>query len=328
MFVSTTQVFTDSGWKKISDISGHDRVLVRNFLGDAELIQPFALKKRKYGGEVVKIGAKDWSFTVTPDHKNIDSTKIVRKFRYIFSDDPKKEWITVRDDFGRRSVTISPHDWYKLVGFMLQRGFIRMKPGRPMLWFFLDEDRVEEESKILGDILDRLGVGWHVQYSEKTRPKVVVSSKNTLASRLMNRLGSNKRKKMFLPDRMIYSSTKELSKLLIDTIISTSIQPNTKRRSVYQLSTTNKALMDSLTLLGTLNGYSIRTVLKAPAGTPTNKGVTKIDSYFLQISDINEVYSQKKIEKKKYSGYVYGIDLFDGQVYVKEESMPVWVSPK
>lgn len=350
-FIEGTQIFTDSGFKKIEDIGGHDKVLVRNFIGDAELIQPFALKRTQYTGEVIKIGAKDWSFTTTPDHlvvydddkyaqgvnfkkepaKSIVSSKnkrIYRKFKYIFSDDPKKETIRVRDEFGTRTVSISPQDWYKLIGYVLMRGFIRMKPGKPMLFLFLEEDRLEEEVTIIGDILDRLTVSWHVQYSSKTRPKIVVSSKNTLVARLVTRLGSNKRKSMHLPDKMLYSSSKELTAVLIDTIIDASIKPDTERGNVYQIATTNTKLIDSLTVLGTLGGYSIRSVLRNRAGEQTPHGITKKDGYIIQISAPIDTYQPKYVKKLQYSGSVYEIDLFDGQVYAREGSKPVWVNPK
>lgn len=328
MFISDTQVFTNTGWKKIQDIGGNDKVLVKNFLGDAELIQPFALKKKQYDGEIIKVGGKDWSLTVTPDHTGLDDKKIVRRFRYMFPDEPTKETIKIWDDFGTRHSTISHEDWYKLVAYVLVRGFIRPKPGRPMLFLFLEEGRVEEEIAILGDLLDRIGVSYHVQYSEKTRPKVVVSSKNTLAARLITRLGSAKRKDMYLPDKMIYSSTKELAKLLIETIIAASIRPETERGTVFQLATSNKKLIDSLTLLGTLSGYSMRCVFRLKAGSPVLNGFTKRDSYILQISSSPALYSFINRKKSLYSGYIYGIDLFDGQIYVKEGSMPVWVNPK
>ena len=346
-FIQGTPIFTNSGWKNIEEISGQDKVLVRNFIGDAEFIQPFALKKKKYEGEIVKIGARNWSFSVTPDHrvvydrdrgaqgKHYESVlakdmvarphfRIFRKFKYMFPDEPKKETIIIRDDF-KRYVTISDYDWYKLVGYVLTRGFIRMKPGKPMVFLFLDEDRIEEEILILGDILDRIGVGWHVQYSEKTRPKIVVSSRNTLASRLVTRLGASKRKEMYLPDKMVYNSSKELSKLLIDTIIDASGQ---KDRERVQLVTTNKRFIDTLSLLGTLAGYSMRNSLMFEAGTETARGVTKKDSYIFNIFPPVDSYAPKYVKKVSYTGAVYEIDLFEGQVYVKEGSMPVWVNPK
>lgn len=350
-FITGTPIFTNSGWKNIEDISGRDKVLVRNFLGDAEFIQPFALKKRQYDGDIIKIGAKDWSFSVTPDHGVIfdkdryaqgnnfcslpaksfkihPDNRIYRKFKYIFSDEPKKEMVKIRDEFGERTSTISDYDWYKLVGYILCRGFIKRKPGKPMLFIFLEPQRVEEETAILGDILDRIGVRWHVQNSELTRPKIVVSSRNTLVDRLVTRLGSYKRKQMFLPDKMLYNSTKELSKLLIETIIEASIRPGTKRGNVYQIATTNKDFIDTLTILGTLAGYSIRSVLNNKAGEITPFGITKLDGYILQISSPTDTYAPKYSKKITYSGQVYEIDLFDGQVYVKEGSMPIWVNPK
>jgi len=350
-FIEGTPIFTDSGWKNIEDIAGRDKVLVRNFLGDAEFIQPFALKKKHYDGEIFKVGAKNWSFSVTPDHTVVydrdkyaqgshfcslpvkeltlhKDNRIYRKFRYMFPEEPKKEMIKIRDEFGNRSVSVSDYDWYKLVGYILCRGFIRRKPGKPMIYIFLEPQRIEEETLIIGDILDRMGVGWHVQSSELTRPKIVVSSKNTLVNRLVTRLGSYKRKQMFLPDKIIYHSTKELSKLLIETIIDASIRPGTERGIVYQLATTNTALIDSLTILGTLAGYSIRSTLITKAGTASMVGITKLDGYILQIANPTNTYAPRYIKKLKYSGQVYEIDLFDGQVYVKEGFAPIWIDPK
>lgn len=347
MFIAGTPIFTDSGWKNIEDISGRDKVLVRNFIGHAEFLQPFAVKKRQYDGEVVTIGAKDWSFTVTPEHPvtyDLDREKkggdfrtvpasemrtgqffrIHRKFKYMFSEEPPKEMIKIRDDFGERSVTISDHDWYKLVAYVLCRGFIRKKPGKPMLMFFLDEEKIEEETRVLGDILDRIGVGWHVQYSEKTRPKLVCSSRNTLANRLRTRLGSSKRKEMYLPDKMVYHSSKELTNLLMQTIIELSVGKSKRTQFV----TTNKALIDSLTILGTLGGYSITHHLSGRAGTETVRGLIKRDSYIVFVFSPTDTYSPRFIKKSLYSGYVYGIDLFEGQVYAKEGLMPVWINPK
>lgn len=350
-FVKGIPIFTDSGWKNIEEISGHDKVLVRNFLGDAELIQPFALKKRQYDGEVIKIGAKDWAFTVTPDHivvydknkyangrhfkyENAEDftiehdTRIYRKFKYMFSDEPRREMIKIRDDFGTKTVSISNYDWYKLVGYVLCRGFIRKKPGRPMLFIFLDNDKKEDEIQELGDILDRIGVGWYVQHYDNASSRVVVSSKNTLVYRLMTRLGSSKRREMFLPDKMIYNSTRELAKLLVDTIINVMSKKDTKVGDYYRLSTPNKKLLDSLVMFGTLNGYSVVYSLAYKAGTPSFTGVTKVDGYVAKIGNPTATYVPQFKNREYYNGPVYEIDLFDGQVYVKERSMPVWVNPK
>lgn len=321
MFVADTQIFTDSGWKKVSDIANRDRVLVRNFIGDAEFIQPFALKKRQYDGNVITLGGKDFSFTVTPDHHGIDSKKIERKFKYMFADDVKKEYITIYDQFGKRTTTIDHLDWYKLTAYVLMRGFIKTGYGKPMLQLFLSMDNFEQEIRELSDIFDRIGLTYHVQYPENHSPVFVLSSKNSLAARIKYRFGSFKRKEMFIPDKMIYNSTKECAKTLIQTIIELS-------NGQTQISTTNIALIDSLMLFGTINGYSVRSVLKTPAGSPAPKGKTRKDSYIMKISGQTGLYSVTKRKKSVYSGYVYGIELFEGAVYAREGKYPVWTAPK
>ena len=52
-FPADTKVLTNRGWKKIEDVGGHDRVLTRNFLGDAQFTKPFAIKKKSYSGEII-----------------------------------------------------------------------------------------------------------------------------------------------------------------------------------------------------------------------------------------------------------------------------------
>lgn len=345
-FVAGQQIFTSTGWKPIESLSGQDKVLVRNFIGDAEFIQPFALKKTEYDGEVVQIGAKDWSFTVTPQHKVLYERKgkvlsepaidlelkgyhrIYRKFRYMFPEEVKKEYITIFTEFGKKTVTIQHEDWYKLAGYILCRGFIKTGFGRPMLMLFLDEYNIEEEIMVLGDILDRIGVYWHVQYSEKTRPKIVISSKNTLASRVQYRLGSLKRKEMFLPPKMIFNSTKEQADILVQAIKDATKRYDTPDRSYFQMSTTNIKFIESLTLLGTIHGYGVRHYLSHRAGDEMKFGTVKQSSYVLTISDPTDTYAPKYKNKKHYKGKVYEIDLFNGQVYIKEGSMPIWIDPK
>lgn len=348
MFVKGTQVFTNTGFKNIEDISGNDKVLVRNFLGDAELIQPFALKKRQYDGEIVKIGGQRWSFSVTPEHVVVydrDDTptgahftytpagemtlyrhnRIYRKFKYMPPEDYKREKISINDEFGKRWSTISNQDWFVLVGYVLCRGKIEKQSSRLCLSIYIDEDKRDTEIPLLGDILDRIGVQWSLLKSD--REFIRVSVKNSLASRVANNLG-RVRKEMVLPDKMIYNSSKELTSLLIETIISASIRKDTKRGSDYSLTSTNKELLDSLVVLGTLWGYGMTIKLQAVAGTQTKMAKITRNQYSVTISKPTMTYAPSFIKKEQYSGKVYGIDLFDGQVYVREKGMPVWVNPK
>lgn len=344
-FIEGTKVFTNSGFKNIEDISGRDKVLVRNFIGDAEFIQPFALKKKAYSGEIVKIGGSNWSFSVTPDHivqlsddnydpprnelvtaREVEVNKhhrIHRKFRYLLPDEPPKEIIKIRDEFGTRHTTIDHEDWYRLMAYTLTRGFIRQDKT---LFIYTRDGRMDEDIKIIGGILDKYGIPWSLSFS--AQPMIVVSTRNTLSARLLTRLGSRKRREMYLSDKIVYRSSRELIRVLIETMIDNTIKPDTKRGASYQLSTSNLKLIDSLTVLGTVGGYSMTKTLKEKAGTKSKFGVSKKDSYILKISFGHETYSPKFVKKSHFSGNVYEVDLFDGQVYVKEGTMPVWVNPK
>lgn len=352
-FIAGTQVFTNSGWKNIEDVAGLDKVLVRNFIGDAEFIQPFALKKRQYDGEIAKIGGKNWSLSLTPEHivvydraktsdapnftyeeaekiKPDQKNRIYRKFKYLPPEEYKKETITVQDEFGKRSVTVSNEDWFVLCGYVLCRGYLeRVSPKKHVLYIHLNVDRYDYELSLLGDILDRIGVKWSMvpSYTDG-RAMIRVGAKNTLASRLTTRLGSSKRKDMYLPDKMIYNSSKELATLLIETIIDATKRADTERGATYQFSTNNRKLAESLSLMGTLWGYGMRLSVYAKKGEDRGQGKLRRDVMALVIHNLTETYSPTRVSRLPYDGYVYSIELFDGQIYVRDGSIPVWVNPK
>lgn len=352
-FIKGTQIFTDSGFKNVEDIAGKDRVLVRNFLGDAEFIQPFALKKSQYDGEIVKIGARNWSFSVTPDHtvvydrddfpvgnnvtytpaKDVEihkNNRIYRKFKYLPPEDYKQETIVIHDEFGKRWVGIPNRDWYILIAYVLCRGYFEKGgPRKFALNIHLNRETRESELSELQDILDRLNVTWSLipSYTDD-RWFIRVSAKNTLASRIIKRVGSRKRKEMFLADKLIYNSSKELSTLLIDTIIKLSKRPETEVSDSYQFKSNNEKLIESLVLLGTMSGYAMNSSILAKKGESPMGGTLTKDVYNLRIGTANQTFSPTLKEVTNYSGSVYEIDLFDGQVYVKEKRSPVWINPK
>lgn len=351
-FIEETQLFTDSGWKNIKDISGFDKLLVRNFLGEAEFTQPFALKKRHFEGEIVKLGGKHWSMSVTPDHTVVyeryrpsgankfiseradqvsanENNRINRKFRYFSPESYKKETIALIEDTGKRYVTISNEDWFVLCAYMLCRGSIKKYYKRPWIQILLDLHDPERDIRLLGDILDRIGVYWSVILSQTDGRHIIrVSVSNTLAARLQTRLGSDKRKEMYIPHSMIYNCTKELATLLMETIISLSKNPTTERGDYYQFTSNNEKLIESLSLLGTLWGYGTQTLVMAKKGETKGLRPLKKDVLTLRIRSAVSTCSPSYKKTEQYKGLAYEIDLFEGQVYVREKGMPVWVNPK
>ena len=351
-FTEGTQILTDGGWKNIEDIAGRDRVLVRNFLGEGQFIQPFALKKKKYSGDITEIGGKYWNITTTPEHiiaydradrptgdnfvyepaKDVipnPDNRIYRKFKYHTPEDYKKENIVIYNEFGKSWVNISNQDWFVLVGYVLCRGYLEPAGRKKALNIYLDRDKREDELVLLADILDRIGVKWSLIPSRtQDRWLIRVNPQNTLASKLIKRLGSKKRKKMYLSDKIIYNASKDEAKLLIETIVSASKRSETERGTVYQFHTNNERLVSTLSLLGTLNGYSMTSNIMAKKGTDTGKGTLSKDVFKLIIKPLPQTYSPTYTKTHDYNGSVYEIYLLDGQVYVKNEIAPVWVNPK
>ena len=342
-FVKGTIVFTDSGFKPIEDISGRDRVLTRNFLGEAQFIQPFAIKKKKYKGEVVELGGKTWSLRTTPDHlipydpddkykgykfdnipaKDItchEDNRIYRKFKYITPEDYKKETVVIFNEFGKRWSYVYPLDWFVLCGFVLARGYLEPAGRRRALNIYIKDRTKDQEVAILSDILDRIGVTWKLYpVRSQNRWLLRVSPNNTLASRLSKRLGSVKRRKMYIADSMIYNSSRELAYTLIDTI---------KTLTSDQFSTNNEKLVDSLVLLGTLWGYSTTKRVKTPKGYVTDWGAVNKTVYSVDFKPLPTSYSPRYKNILDYDDYVYEIYLFDGQIYIKNETSPIWINPK
>lgn len=348
-FVEGTKIYTDKGWKKIEDISGYDKVFVRNFLGDAEFIQPFALKKKKYNGNIVKISSNNWLMQVTPDHilvydndesakgKNFThkkasevtarkSNRIYRKFRYINNNDYEKE--RIYNSLTRKTKTIQNEDWFILFGYVLTRGFFRKFAHKKGLNIKIDLQKRKEEISIITGILDRLDIQYSLVRHNEKYSIVSVSHTNNLSSTLIKRLGSYKRSEMSIPDKMIYNSNKELVDTLINTIIKATIKKTTKLKNSYKLTSSNIKLIESLEKLGILWGYNVSRILLAESGEDLGYGSVKRNIYNVKITKPHSTYSPKKVEQTIYDGYVYEIDLFDGQVYVLGGSTPLWVNPK
>lgn len=337
-FPAETKVLTNKGWKKIEDVGGHDRVLTRNFLGDAQFTKPFAMKKRDYSGEMISGGSYKYQFRVTPEHEvvytdkngNVIATtakkvppKKENKLKHRSRYSPDGYLTTQKVKYEDREYTIDTLDWYKLVGFVLKRG--GMDKNRARLTLALDKNNVKKDMGLVCPVLDRMNLKWTF-----TEPNlVVVSQKYNIAYKLSLTLGSKTRKKMYVPDKMIYNSSVEEGRALIDMFIRTSRRDGESVDATTQFATSNTKLIDSLEILGLLCGYTISKIVAKPAGTKVPKGVTKRDSYAVYArKSVNEVSIIRK-EASVYDGKVYEIDMFEDQLLIKEGgSLPLWMKPK
>lgn len=337
-FIAGTKVLTNSGWKNIEDVGGRDRVLVRNFLGDAQFTQPFAVKKSDYSGKLISGGSTNYQFKVTPEHTIVYTDKngkirkttaekvptrrensLKHRSRYSTDTYLRPQKIKVGDF----EYTVDTLDWYRLVGFVLRRG--RVDKNRTRLFLALDKKNVKKDIDLICPVLDRMGLEWTF-----TKPNlVVVSQKSNIANKLAVMLGTKTRKDMYVPDKMIYNSTLEQARALIETFVLTSRKDGTWNGENVQFSTSNTKLIDSLEILGLLSGYTISRLLHRPAGAKVPRGVTKRDTYVVYIrKSVNEISIIRKKEHD-YNGKVFEIDMFEDQLLIREDQcLPVWMKPK
>lgn len=322
-FTADTKIFTSRGWKYIRDISGRDRILVRNFLGDAEFIQPFALRKKHYDGEVVKFGGKYWATTVTPDHNVIFDNETVkasdikvdknkrlhRRFRYL-REDRGVEKLHIKNGDSTRQVTLSDETWYTLVAYTITKGYIS-KDRNPRLKFMLNVDNFAQ----IVVILDNLGITYSAG-DVKGSLVITVNRDNNLARKLKVFLSARARRDMVLPDKMVYGSSQALIKHFLDTVTYLIAKPSVTRPNQLTFTFQNPKLLETIKMMCMFCGYGF-------AMTPVNGTY----SCYIIKSGISS-WSVRFIEKYTYTGYTYEIDLFDGLVYVTERSLPVWMSPK
>lgn len=321
-FKPETKIFTSQGWKYIRDLRGRDRVLVRNFLGEAEFIQPFALKKLQYEGEMVKFGGTYWAVSVTPTHRVvyekdtalakdvvIDKKKFLhRQFRYI-REDKANEFVKLYGDF-KRQVSISDEDWYTIVAYAVSSGYIS-KDKNPRLKFMVDYDKMLP----MTSILDMMGISYHI--GEVNGASVLtVNRDNNLARKLKKYLGARARRDMELPSKLIYGSSQSLMKHFISTYANLVAKPSKNRPNQLVFSSHNDKLVASLKMLCMIVGYGF---------SATKNGDNNVCAI---VPGKISPWSVRFIEKEHYSGDVYEIDLFDGLVYVTERNLPVWMSPK
>lgn len=337
-FPAETKVLTKNGWKQISNIGGHDKVLVRNFIGDAQFVQPFAIKSRSYDGKMIAGGSKNYQFRVTPEHQIVYTDKSGRiqsttaenvpnkrenrlKHRSRYSPDGYLKAQSIK--MGDFTHQVNSVDWYSLVGYVLRRGSINR--SRTRLTLMLDRQNTVKDLELICPILDRMGL----QYTYTLPNIIVISQKCNIASKLAYALGSKTRKQMFIPDKMIYNASIEDGRALIDTFIRASRRDGSGVDNTVQFSTTNTKLVDSLEILGLLCGYTVSKILTRPAGSKVPAGETKRDSYVVYVR--RSVLEVSIINKKEldYSGKVYEIDIFEDQLMTKEDgSLPVWMKPK
>lgn len=336
-FIEGTQLLTTKGWKDIDEVCGSEKVLIRNFLGDAKFETPFAIRKSHYNGNVIRSGSGKCCIAVTEDHKVFYTNKygtgkkdtaseafgkngvfIQHKSRY--SPDEYLPRRVIR--FDERQVTVDTLSWYTFIGFVLRRSQITKDGMRLILT--LDKNALEKDLSLICPILKKMRLKWNL-----VKPnRIVISQRHNIGRVLARLLGSRKRRDMSIPYKLMVDASIADARALIETFAQASKRSSRERMEGFQFVCSNKSLIDSLEVLGILCGYTTVSRMLKPAGTKIPAGETKRDSYTVSISPSTPNIPVTEREDYKYNGNVYDVDIFQTQLMVKEPGMlPVWMSP-
>ena len=337
-FHEDTLIMTNSGWKKISDIGGFDKVLVRNFLGYSSLTQPLAIEKTKYDGTLCCIGNRHWNMRLTPEHKIYNNKNQTMAYREVgtIPASPLKPIVLDRTAKylpeeryldgklyiykGRTAVRRSfcAKDIYVFLAFVIQRATFYTNsrkrtnnPYRKTIRIAIDKETETEAFDILVELLDRLGVKYN--YTASLR-RLEISARNTLCGVIGARLGEAKKKEMSIPMDMIFKG--------VDRFMSPFMK---------LLLLLNRNYYDGLpAILGTEKMISSLEVLYSVHGIATR--ITNVPREKRKRLIIGGVGQEASItfHKKEPNNhrYVYAIDLLEGQVLAKGEGHGVWMSPR
>lgn len=342
-FHKDTQIMTDTGWKLIKDIKGFDKVLVRNFLGEAHLMQPFAIELIKFRGRIHCLGNSYWNIKLSPrqevfgfidgeeHYKQVRNVPIAetgktfvfnRTATYVPEEEYKADMFTVFGKGFKKTKKMPPEDWYVLAAFILQRAMIyktaMSKFGRGDIQISLNRKKEPEAFLILQGILNRAGI----QFKEKGDRTIVISKRNTLFSLIKRRLGSWKREEMSIPLDMTYKGSKELVQSFIDTLRLLS-KRDTKRFNNNIIAGYDK-MISSLEIMCYVHG--IKAARSSTIKSTSLDGEPKETLRFGQYGQLASVIFHT--DDKNDSHNVYAVDILEGQVLARNEGYGIWVTPR
>lgn len=342
-FHKDTQIMTDTGWKRVKDIKGFDKVLVRNFLGEAHLMQPFAIELIKFRGRIHCLGNPYWNIKLSPrqevfgfingeeHYKQVRKVPIAktgktfvfnRTATYIPEEEYKADMFTVFGKGFKKTKKMPPEDWYVLAAFILQRAMIyktaMSKFGRGDIQISLNRKKEPEAFLILQGILNRA----EIQFKENGDRTIVISKRNTLFSLIKRRLGSWKREEMSIPLDMTYKGSKKLVQSFIDTLRLLS-KRDTKRFNNNIIAGYDK-MISSLEIMCYVHG--IEAIRGSTIKSTSLDGESKETLRFSQRGRLASVTFHT--DDKNDSHNVYAIDILEGQVLARNEGYGVWVTPR
>jgi len=361
---SETEILTNQGWKKVSDVKKTDEVCTLNLEKDIiEFHKPQRLFKYSYNGKMYRLKTKRIDLLVTPNHKLLYNHCNFRKkpeFRlmeaeFLFNKSKRFKkngrWIGENLDYfilpevkikhgskyysglrNKKEKTFPIKDWLKFFGFWIAEGWTTEGRAGDYGVYLANSDStiMNEMRKIL------LGFGFQ-PYFYKNRGLDTIRVRDYQLFSYLRQFGKSNEKHI---PQGVKSLSKELLKILFDYYIKGDGHVYGREHKGLSATTISKKLRDDLQEIALKIGISAYFKLHNKKGTPILslpkarvKGYKQSEDswtiYFIR-ENIHTVMPStiKKwgyIERwEDYKGFVYCIEAPNHVVYIRRNSIPVW----
>lgn len=346
-FLEGTELFTYGGFKKVEDITGEDRLLVRNFIGDTEFTRPMKIRKLRYSGDVVSLGSKSWQLKLTPDTKidyalrkgfmltseprtckagEYDASQesgLYRTFKYYPKMTTVRESLTRNVEDKRVIERIQIDDWIRIAALIVARGKIIKNGKRAKVSIALDKADWRYELMYLLPFMSRLNEGVVVEAFERAPGFVTLQESSDLTRKLaatFKPVGNSVR----IPNRMIYDyplpESRKLFRYMMD--------PFEKKPDRGFIYSHNAGTTSDIEALAATTGNTVKVYQLTEAGREYRGVVEKEDSWLLHSYSLPFIHAVTEKSVEHYDGYVYEFDFYAGDVYARAEGALLWIYPK
>ncbi len=334
-----TELLTDHGWKCFRDVDKSDLVATLSPEGELRFVRPTLYVDAAHDGEMYRLQGKDVDLLVTPNHNmyvslpgdegfsayslvRMDEVPLDGKLRFQTSaawEGKEEDNFTLPAVGGKGRSKKYPMDgWLELLGYYLAAGRVQRKDGA------LESVRIgnlttSSKEECIGACVDGLGLKQKVEDGE------IVIADRALAAYLSS-LGPRDGER--IPREVLELSPRQL-RVLYEALMLGYEGPG--QGSGAELRTRSKGLADDLQELALRLGMSARVDVSLPGRYRSRRG-RNVPWYtvIMQEGDGGAVEVEldasrpRVVEKVRYRGRVYCVEVPDHLLYVRRNGRAVW----
>ncbi len=342
-YSADTEILTDKGWKKFSELTSEDKVAqVNPETLNISFTEPLAYIKYPFKGFMINFKSKSVDLLVSPDHKMLYSTewkfykgkkeKWLVNQAFKIKDLPKiiipqagvmegkeVEYISLSLEDNQphhgsvltktvKKLKIKADPFIKFLGIYLSEGSYYIHEGKHYKVRIVQKDT--EKIKIIEEVLNQLPFNYFKMKRKNGTYEIVINSK--LLTRYVEKFGKSADK--YIPE-FIYSLSPRQKKLFLESFIMGDgyRKPDGK---TYHFVSKSKKLLDGIQALYATLGIS-STVYEHRMGSKvyyrleTRKTKSGEDKYYSMVRSVEEV---------PYNDYIYSVTVPEGFLLVRRNN--------